>query len=328
MNEKDFIEKYELEKPIYGAWGKYVLDHIISELDRIHIKPSLLLKIYPVEPRIKEIQSVVDKAYRRHKDYENPYEEITDKVGLRFVVLTEKEIDIFKKIIVEWTEITHTKDCDYEQLLKVAPNKFTYKSVHYVLKNKSEIDSDGIIIPRGTPCEIQIRTLLQHAWAELSHSEIYKKEDTIDPLVKRKMARSVALIEATDELFQNVHDTLYENENKFNNFIQELRDFLSYNDDFRYLKGTNHIIYFAYLERIRQKNITPADLIAFMKHRPYLINNIIHTNDNQAFYQQPIMCLVYYLIKEESEVVKDLWPFVPCELDPLFSDLGISTGND
>jgi ppGpp synthetase/RelA/SpoT-type nucleotidyltranferase len=328
MNEKEFVEKYTSEIPIYSEWGRYVLDHIISELNKKDFDPSLLLKIYPVEPRIKDIQSIVDKAYCRHKNYANPYEDITDKVGLRFVVLTESDIDIFKKIIEEWTDITQTKDCDYEQLLKATPNKFTYKSVHYVLKNKSEIDSHGIIIPSGTPCEIQIRTLLQHAWAELSHSEIYKREDTIDPLVKRKMARSVALIEATDELFQNVHDTLSENENIFNHFIQELRNFLPYNDGFRYLRGTNHLIYFAYLDRIHQKNITPADLKTFMERRPHLIENIIRINDNLALYQQPIMCLVYYLIKEESVLVNYLWPLLPSELDPLFSDLGVSTGRD
>ena len=35
---------------------------------------------------------------------------------------------------------------------------------------------NGHTIEKDTPCEIQIRTLEQHAYAELSHDYVYKKE--------------------------------------------------------------------------------------------------------------------------------------------------------
>ena len=61
--------------------------------------------------------------------------------------------------------------------------------------------SEGISIPINTPCEVQIRTLLQHAHAELTHDAIYKSKKTIKPIVHRTVAKCMALIETTDDFF-------------------------------------------------------------------------------------------------------------------------------
>lgn len=54
----------------------------------------------PATPRIKEKTSLIDKAFhRKEKSYNNPYQEIEDKVGIRFVVLLTSDIDEVCEII-------------------------------------------------------------------------------------------------------------------------------------------------------------------------------------------------------------------------------------
>ncbi len=99
MNESEFKSRFESEKNIYLTWGEYIRDYIYSKLKKQEYEPAKILKLYPVQPRVKEINSILDKAYHRGKPYSDPYNEITDKVGIRFVVLIEEEIKIFTDIL-------------------------------------------------------------------------------------------------------------------------------------------------------------------------------------------------------------------------------------
>ncbi|WP_265099259.1 hypothetical protein [Yersinia ruckeri] len=96
MNEIDeFIATFEREKDIYSSWGKLVLQNIQNKL-----KENEMESILKIEPsyRMKDISSLIEKAFYRSKNYKNPYEDITDKVGVRFVVLLTDDIPIIKKL--------------------------------------------------------------------------------------------------------------------------------------------------------------------------------------------------------------------------------------
>ncbi|MNJ50543.1 GTP pyrophosphokinase YwaC [compost metagenome] len=56
----------------------------------------------------------------------------------------------------------------------------------------------------GLKAEIQIRTMLMHAWAAISHKLLYKKEDDAPTQVKRQLNRLSALIELADEQFDSI----------------------------------------------------------------------------------------------------------------------------
>lgn len=325
MNEFEFKSKFESEKIIFLSWGEYFRDLIYSKLRKQGYEPARLLKLYPVEPRVKDINSILDKAYHRGKPYTDPYNEITDKVGIRFVVLIEEEINIFINIIENCSEISCSFDRNPIELIKQRPEFFAYKSYHYIVRNKNEIEHNGITIPINTPCEVQIRTLLQHAYAEMSHSQMYKNEDKIDHTVKRNMALSMALIEATDRLFQESQNLLRKEEKEFYKFIDPLSDYLKLDTEF-FLKIMNFMVYFSYLDIIHEKKITSDVLIEFIKKNEYLIEKIKKGKAKSLLYQQPIICLIYYLIHNEKELTRELWPLTPDELAPLYADIGKSFG--
>jgi hypothetical protein len=67
---------------------------------------------------------------------------------------------------------------------------------------------EGVSIPVGTKCEIQITTLLQHSNAELSHDTVYKSSITSQPEFHRLFAKSMAVMETTDDMLLRANQSI------------------------------------------------------------------------------------------------------------------------
>lgn len=93
---------------------------------------------------------------------------------------------------------------DHEQEIEKNPFVFDYQSLHYVVRSTDKAKYDDEKIPPNIPCEIQVRTLLQHAYSELTHDTIYKPSVTATSKMKRAAAKSMALIETTGDFFNEV----------------------------------------------------------------------------------------------------------------------------
>ena len=68
----------------------------------------------PVKVRLKDDRSLIDKVFNR-KNYQDPYNDVEDKVGIRFVVLLTNHIEVITKIIDENSLWTSIRAKDYEQ---------------------------------------------------------------------------------------------------------------------------------------------------------------------------------------------------------------------
>ena len=319
MTEQQILERYKSEKLAFQAWGHFVQKRILNELSEQGYSPDKLLKI-PVVPRIKENKSLIEKALYRGKTYSNPYDEITDKIGVRFVVLHLDEIAVINSIVEACDVWEISKDKDFEKEKAEKPEFFTYQSVHYIIRNKIDIAGD-CVIPQATPCEIQIRTLLQHSYAELSHDIAYKREEYITSEMRRGVARSMALIETTDLLFREVRNMIHVDEVRFNEFVEI---FAKIKDDDEYIPKFNRLIFDAYQSLINEHSISYMDIQTFIKENDFLYQDT--KNSEQIFHKQPILYLVYYLIQKYKNQVYQNWPLTDAELRPLFNKLGISMG--
>jgi putative GTP pyrophosphokinase len=325
MNQVQFIEKYQSEIPIFQAWGnyvnRYILDSLIKTLGNTK-KVELFLKI-PPSPRIKDFDSIISKAFFRDKKYTDPYNEITDKVGVRYVLLLREQIKLVSDIVENNPIWHHSKDRDFEEERNLQPLIFDYQSVHYIVNNKSAITFDKITIPSNTPCEIQIRTLLQHACCELTHDTIYKpKTRTKNPNVYRSVAKSRALTEATDDIFTGVNVELQKESDQINSFLLSLKalyDCMAKND---YEEKTNVFILDAFSDLL--ESIKLSDIEKFLADYPSIKEIVLRKSGTSFLYRQPVILLLYYLIKHRRTSLKQLWPLTESEIQPLFSDLGIS----
>jgi putative GTP pyrophosphokinase len=102
----------------------------------------------------------------------------------------------------EWS-----KDRNYEREIEEAPYEFKYQSVHYIVRCRGT-DIGGVTVAAGTPCEVQVRTLLQHAHSELTHDTIYKPTVVQTADMHRAAAKAMALIEATNDYFEQLMELI------------------------------------------------------------------------------------------------------------------------
>lgn len=317
MIEAEFREKYRDEKHLYQAWGQYVKEVIVNALQEKGESYGILK--LPVSPRVKEEDSIVAKAFYRGKKYKDPYNEITDKVGIRFVVLTTEKIEVIKEIIEHIDIWSYSEDVDYSRNIEEKPELFTYQSVHYIVRLKSELVINSITLPLEIPCEIQIRTLLQHAYAELSHDTVYKKETEISPYIKRLLARSMALIETTDSLFKEVYDVLQKENSKYTEFNKLAEKYMCFNN---YTESLNNFIFSNYQSFLDDNIFSIGDIDNFMLSRMYLQDKIREKEQFNILYRQPIIFFLFYLIKNYKYQMLEKWPMDVSMLEPVFTDIG------
>lgn len=324
MTEQEFISLYKEEIPIFSSWGDFVNLNILDSLKnyfKFEDELNNFLKIPPV-PRVKEVKSLVSKAfYRADKNYTDPYNQITDKVGVRYVVLLQEDINIISKIVEKNNSWKFSKDRDFEEEKFNKPFVFDYQSIHYVVFSKREFEYKNILIPQNTPCEIQIRTLLQHAYSELTHDTIYKPIDPVPPNVLRIVAKSMALIETTNDLFSDVQKTL-KNESKNNMFyLKKLEEIYSEITNPDLEKKLNMFILNSFKDLLSEINM--EDIEHFFQNSPHLKEIILRKYNDYLIYRQPIVLLIFYLIsKNYRNKLRKFWPLTDNELRPMFIDMG------
>jgi relA/spoT domain protein (fragment) len=128
---------------------------------------------------------------------------VTDLIGIRIVCpflqnLSEVENILLKNFTVREVERKGAGRTFYE---------FGYESTH-VLADIPESFKVGLLLPENLIFEVQIRTILQDAWAEVEHELIYKFEfSPFDFPLKRKFASINASLNLADILFQEIRDT-------------------------------------------------------------------------------------------------------------------------
>lgn len=159
--------------------------------------------IHTIEGRAKETNSFKSKIIRKSNKYVNPLNEITDLSGIRIITHYQDDVERIEELIKREFEIDGKNSLDKGKLLKT--NEFGYRSVHYVLS----LSEERLKLPEWSKYkeykfEVQIRTVLQHAWASISHSIQYKHEEDVPMNLRRKLFRLAGIFELADEEFVDV----------------------------------------------------------------------------------------------------------------------------
>lgn len=323
MNESEFKKKWAEEKSVYEAWGKYVLQTIKDSLVEKGKDLDTFLKV-PAKHRLKADESIIDKAfYRTDKKYSDPYNQIEDKVGIRFIVLLLENIQDISDIINQHDEWDIDPCKHFEADREQNPLLFTYQSVHYILRPKNELTYENITIPIATPCEVQIRTLLQHAHAELTHDAVYKAKRAVQPKVHRTVAKSMALIETTDDFFSEVTKNLNYGPLEEHQILKGLDSlYFSLTSLHSHNQKSATLIWDAFEQFINDELIDSIQ--KFVERYPIIPQLIKQKYGENAFYRQSTVLFVYWLLKKKTNRLLEDWPLSTKILDPLANDLGIS----
>ncbi|MCK8594819.1 GTP pyrophosphokinase [Yersinia ruckeri] len=324
MTEAEFQAKWLQEESVYKSWGQFIVQEITSSIKERGKDLDTFLKL-PAKHRLKDEKSLIDKAfYRAGKHYADPYNEIEDKVGARFVVLVIEDIELICDIIKS-SEFWSFDACKHFNIDKEnAPLLFTYQSVHFVLRPKHAITFNSVDIPIDIPCEVQIRTLLQHAHAELTHDAIYKAKTAIKPKVHRTVAKCMALIETTDDFFTQVSQELNQGAIEELGIISKL-DALYYS--FTGIKAETQKSILTILDEF--EDLIDSELIGkieiFVRKNKVIPEIIKSKYTDGALYKQSTILLIYWMLKYKKNKLLDNWPLDRKMLIPLANDLGVST---
>ncbi len=195
---EEHVRRYQQVRPLFARYCQE-LKTILKE----GVKP--LSPLGEVQGRAKTVASFAEKILRKGK-YEDPLTEMTDLCGVRVVVQTTAEVDTVCRFIRDNFEIDLKNSLDQRERLRA--KEFGYRSVHYVVQFKPGRFED---VPKklyGLKAEIQVRTIVQHAWSDIGHDRLYKSGFTVPDIWEREAARLAAALEGADDGFSRLVEGL------------------------------------------------------------------------------------------------------------------------
>ncbi|MCR9385011.1 GTP pyrophosphokinase [Vibrio alginolyticus] len=158
------------------------------------------IEVASISSRSKSLDSFCEKIHR--KNYKDPFESITDFAGVRVVFLYEKDRESIENLIENSFDIVEKVD----KVQDSEVDRFGYGALHYIVKLKSSYVGERYNDIRDHRCEIQVRTILQDAWALVAHHLSYKQESDVPKHLRRKLNALSGLFETADDQFQHIRD--------------------------------------------------------------------------------------------------------------------------
>ncbi|UKA76457.1 GTP pyrophosphokinase [Arthrobacter sp. FW306-07-I] len=189
--------------------------NVIHELDGLGqrlvdlIKHSLTvsgIRFHTVTFRVKDEDSANRKISLNQQRYTG-YESLTDVLGLRVICYFADEVDKVGEVIER--EFSVDPEHSVDKRAAHDPTAFGYMSLHYIASitaARSEMSEYSMF--KDTVFEIQIRSILQHAWAEIEHDLGYKVAEGIPNKHKRSFAMLASLLEMADRDFEALRNAV------------------------------------------------------------------------------------------------------------------------
>lgn len=179
------LEEYRARRPVFEQMQETIPARVRALLDEAGII------VASVESRIKEEGSLAGKLELKGTKYDT-LADITDIFGMRIITFYTADVDKVASAVDRLFEVDWDNSVDKRKLLEV--DSFGYLSLHYVCRDPA--------FPYRF--EIQIRTILQHAWANMNHDTGYKSGVEVPVEYRRNMNRLAGMLELVDEQFSRI----------------------------------------------------------------------------------------------------------------------------
>lgn len=165
------------------------------------------LLVAAIESRVKSYDSLAGKLELKGQKYKS-LADLTDILGLRIITFYLDDVDKVASAIERLFIIDWENSVDKRKIHEI--DSFGYLSLHYICS-----------IP-GFPYrfEIQMRTLLQHAWANMDHDTGYKSGVEIPKRYMRSMSRLAGLLELVDDEFSKIRIELTDYRRRIQALVQ------------------------------------------------------------------------------------------------------------
>ncbi|MBR4735968.1 MAG: hypothetical protein IK052_07750 [Bacteroidales bacterium] len=183
------LEEYRQAKPSCEE----AADVIKAMLEMVFRQSGLI--VAAIESRVKTERSLAGKLELKGAKYAS-LADITDIVGVRVITFYIDDVDKVASAVERLFKVDWENSVDKRKLHEI--DSFGYMSLHYICSME------------GFPYrfEIQMRTVLQHAWANMNHDTGYKSGVEIPIEYRRSISRLAGLLELADEEFSQIRTDL------------------------------------------------------------------------------------------------------------------------
>ena len=159
-----------------------------------------------VTGRTKSVASFAAKAARAEPGsaaHDDPLRGITDQVGVRVITYVLSDVAAVAELLTDQMQVLDDRDLGRETANE---GRFGYASRHLLVA----LEPSGEESLPDRPASVQVRTVLQHAWAEFEHDIRYKgtvPEEHV-PDLDRRFTLAAGLLELADREFSEIRDRI------------------------------------------------------------------------------------------------------------------------
>jgi ppGpp synthetase/RelA/SpoT-type nucleotidyltranferase len=199
----EIVQEYALRRAFFVDYASVVEAVLRQSLERAPVR------FLDVQSRAKTVESFREKASRVADDgvslkYADPMSQLTDLAACRIIVFFPKTIKQIESLLR--TEFDVSEKVDHAANA-IEEGRLGYLSVHFLARLKMP----RAALPEyarfgGTVVEIQVRTVMQHAWAEIEHDIQYKSSYAVPKELARRFVTLAGLLEVADREFQSIQD--------------------------------------------------------------------------------------------------------------------------
>lgn len=190
---------------LYGELADHVHQVLLRELQHYGIV------VQAVSHRVKSVQSLQDKWVRASDTdatvfkYADPAAEITDVAGVRVVTYLQHLVPKVEEAITQ----ALSTDGPEDRAGLNDPSVPGYRGVHYLVSlPATRLALREYAQLTGLRAEVQVQTVLQHAWAEIQHDVLYKSGSEVPVDLKRRLVALAGMLELADAEFRAVAQQL------------------------------------------------------------------------------------------------------------------------
>lgn len=198
--KEDALAHYQALYPQLGETAELLKQRLSASLAAQKIGVSVVLS------RVKSPDSLRGKLHRPDKTYRRLLD-VHDLLGLRVVTYFEDGVEEAANVVEKAFAVDFHHSLDKGKQLD--PTQFGYRSLHYVCALPAEAEFEALRKAFSEfRFEIQIRSILQHAWAQMEHDLGYKSQESIPLAFQRRFSRLAGLLEIADQEFVALKSSL------------------------------------------------------------------------------------------------------------------------
>ena len=256
---QELLAQYDHLLPVFTQMEKVIPEKLKEIFDDAGIVVAAL------EHRVKTKDSLAGKLRLKGGKYQEIFD-ITDLVGIRVITFYIDDVDKVASIVDRLFDIDWDNSIDKRKAHEI--DSFGYLSLHYICRIPESAYSD----PEHPEVnkirfEVQMRTVLQHAWANMNHDTGYKSGVEIPKVYLRNLSRLAGMLELVDDEFSRIRREITDYRRHVQSLVASgnLDEVQLDGDSFKsYLKIGPFDALSKRIASINQAEIQPVDLSRFL----------------------------------------------------------------